>query len=64
MPLGTVSSEHSESRENDCLEEGVESFTIRLAAHNRLGFLKESLGSVLQQEPKGFQVVVGDDGSN
>ena len=64
MPPGAVSSGRSESRENDCLQEGVESFTILLAAHNRLGFLKESLGSVLQQEPKGFQVVVVDDGSD
>tara|TARA_B100001750_G_scaffold245846_1_gene266504 strand:+ start:683 stop:1543 length:861 start_codon:yes stop_codon:yes gene_type:complete len=64
MPSGAVSSGHSESREKDCLKEGVESFTILLAAHNRLGFLKESLGSVLQQEPKGFQVVVVDDGSD
>ena len=63
MPPDAISGGSGGFGEENPRREDVSRFTVLLASHDRLEFLQESLASALQQEPRGFQILVVDDGS-
>ncbi len=63
MPSDAVSGGSGGFGEESPCGEDVRRLTVLLASHDRLELLQESLASVLQQEPRGFQILVVDDGS-